>query len=208
MAITVKQIKELRDATGAGMMDCKEALTNADGDFDKAVDFLREKGLSKAAKRAGREASDGIVELYSHGGGRIGVMVEVNCETDFVSSSEAFKTFAHEIALQIAATSPICVEESQLPEEAIEREKTVARNRAIEEGKPEKILDKIVEGRVEKFKDEVVLLRQEYIRDSSKTIQDLLNESVASIGENLVIRRFMRYELGEHSQEDSDGEEE
>ena len=207
MAITTKQIKELRDATGAGMMDCKDALTQADGDFDKAVDFLREKGLAKAAKRAGREASDGIVELYSHGGGRIGVMVEVNCETDFVSNSEAFQTFAHEIALQIAAASPMCVSEEQLPDEAIEREGNVARNKAVEEGKPENILDKIVDGRIEKFKDEVVLLRQEYIRDSSKTIQDLLNESVASIGENIVIRRFVRYELGEHSQEDSEDEE-
>ncbi len=206
MAITTKQIKELRDATGAGMMDCKDALTNADGDFDKAVDFLREKGLAKAAKRAGREASDGLVELYSHGGGRIGVMVEVNCETDFVSSSDAFKELAHEIALQIAAASPLCVSEDQLPEEAIERERNVARNRAIEEGKPENILDKIIAGRIEKFKDEVVLLRQEYIRDSSKTIQDLVNEAVASIGENIVIRRFIRYELGEHSQEDEDEE--
>jgi elongation factor Ts len=208
MAITVAQIKELRDATGAGMMDCKEALTNAEGDFDKAVDFLREKGLSKAAKRAGREASDGIVEVYSHGGGRIGVMVEVNCETDFVASSDAFKKFAHEIALQVAATSPECVDESQLTDEMIEREAAVARNRAIEEGKPEQILDKIVSGRVEKYKDEVVLLRQEYIRDSSMTIQDLLNENVASIGENIIIRRFARFELGEHSQEDADEDEE
>ncbi len=207
MAITTKQIKELRDATGAGMMDCKDALTQADGDFDKAVDFLREKGLAKAAKRAGREASDGIVELYSHGGGRIGVMVEVNCETDFVSNSEAFQTFAHEVSLQIAATSPMCVSEDQLPEEAIERERNVARNKAIEEGKPENILDKIVEGRIEKFKDEVVLLRQEYIRDTSKTVQDLLNEAVASLGENIIIRRFVRYELGEHSQEDEEAEE-
>jgi elongation factor Ts len=207
MAITTKQIKELRDATGAGMMDCKDALTQADGDFDKAVDYLREKGLAKAAKRAGREASDGIVELYSHGGGRIGVMVEVNCETDFVSNSETFKNLAHEVALQIAAASPICVSEDQIPEEAIERERNVARNKAIEEGKPENILDKIVDGRLEKFKDEVVLMRQEYIRDSSKTIQDLLNEAVASIGENIVIRRFMRYELGEHSQDDEDDKE-
>ena len=206
MDISVKQIKELRDATGAGMMDCKEALTNAEGDFDKAVDFLREKGLAKAAKRAGREASDGIVEVYSHGGGRIGVMVEVNCETDFVAKSEAFQKLAHEIALQIAATSPECVSEDQLTEEMLDREAAVARNRAIEEGKPEQILDKIVAGRLEKYKDEVVLLRQEYIRDSSMTIQDLLSENVASIGENVVIRRFIRYELGEHSQEDADEE--
>jgi elongation factor Ts len=206
MAITTKQIKELRDSTGAGMMDCKEALVNADGDFDKAVDFLREKGLAKAAKRAGRDASDGIVEVYSHGGGRIGVMVEVNCETDFVAKSDSFKEFAHEVALQVAANSPLCVSEDQLPAEAIEREENVARNRAIEEGKPENILDKIVAGRIEKYKDEVVLLRQTYIRDGDKTIQDLLNEIVASIGENIVIRRFARFELGEHSQEDEDEE--
>jgi len=204
MAITTKQIKELRDATGAGMMDCKDALVKADGDFDKAVDFLREKGLAKAAKRAGREASDGIVEVYSHGAGRIGVMVEVNCETDFVAKSESFQHLAHELALQIAATSPLCVNEDQLPEEAIERERNVARNRALEEGKPENILDKIVDGRIEKYKDEVVLLRQAYIRDNSKTVQDLVNEAVVSIGENVVIRRFVRYELGEHSQADED----
>jgi elongation factor Ts len=204
MAITTQQIKELRDATGAGMMDCKEALVNADGDFDKAVDFLREKGLAKAAKRAGREASDGIIEIYSHGDGRIGVMVEVNCETDFVSRSEAFRTFAHEMALQIAATSPLCVSEDQLPEEALERERNVARNRAKEEGKPENILDKIVEGRIEKFKDEVVLLRQAYIRDGSITIQDMLSEAIAAIGENIVVRRFTRWELGEHSQQDNE----
>jgi len=204
MAITTKQIKELRDATGAGMMDCKDALIKADGNFDGAVDFLREKGLAKAAKRAGRDASDGVVEIYSHGDGRIGVMVEVNCETDFVSRSEAFRNFAHELALQIAAASPLCVTEEQLTEEALERERNVARNRAKEEGKPEQILDKIVEGRIEKFKDEVVLLRQAYIRDGSITVQDLLNENISAIGENIIIRRFARWELGEHSQEDDE----
>lgn len=204
MAITTKQIKELRDATGAGMMDCKEALVNADGDFDKAVDFLREKGLAKAAKRAGREASDGVVDVYSHGDGRIGVMVEVNCETDFVSRSETFRHFAHEISLQVAASSPLCVSEDQLTDEVLDRERKVARNLAIEEGKPEHILDKIVEGRIEKFKDEVVLLRQAYIRDSSMTIRDLLNETISAIGENIVIRRIARWELGEHSQEDDE----
>lgn len=206
MAVTTKQIKELRDATGAGMMDCKEALVNADGDFDKAVDFLREKGLAKAAKRAGREASDGIVEVYSHGDGRIGVLVEVNSETDFVSRSEAFRNFAHEMALQVAASSPMCVSEDQLTEEALERERNVARNQAIEEGKPENILDRIVEGRLEKFKDEVVLLRQTYIRDTSMTVQDLLNEVISSLGENIVIRRFVRWELGEHAQGDEEEE--
>jgi len=206
MAVTTKQIKELRDATGAGMMDCKEALVHADGDFDKAVDFLREKGLAKAAKRAGREASDGVVEVYTHGDGRIGVLVEVNSETDFVARSEAFRTFAHEVALQVAASSPLCVSIEQLPEEALERERNVARNQAIEEGKPENILDRIVEGRLEKYKDEVVLLRQTYIRDSSLTVQDLLSEAISSIGENIVIRRFVRWELGEHAQGDEEEE--
>jgi elongation factor Ts len=197
MAITAKQIKELRDATSAGMLACREALENADGDFDKAVDYLREKGLAKAAKRADRDASDGVVELYSHGGGRVGVMVEVNCETDFVSNTENFREFAHELALQIAAAAPLFVKEDEIPEEYLEREREVARNRAKEEGKPEKILDKIVEGRIEKYKDEVVLLRQPYIRDESIKIQDLLNEKIVSIGENIIIRRFKRWELGE-----------
>lgn len=200
MAISIEQIKELRDATGVGIMDCREALENSGGDFDKAVDFLRQKGLAKAAKRANREASDGVVELYSHGDGRVGVMVEVNCETDFVSRNEEFRHFAHELTLQIAAASPLFVSEEDITEEALERERTVARNRALEEGKPENILDKIVEGRLEKYKDEVVLLRQSYIRDDSKTIQDLVNELVASMGENIIIRRFERWELGEHSQ--------
>ena len=197
MAISAKQIKELRDATSAGMLACREALENANGDFDKAVDYLREKGLAKAAKRADRDASDGMVELYSHGGGRVGVMVEVNCETDFVSSNEDFRKFAHEIALQIAAAAPLFVKEEDVPEEYLEREREVARNRAKEEGKPDNILDKIVEGRIEKYKDEIVLLRQGYIRDESITIQDLLNEKIVSIGENIVIRRFKRWELGE-----------
>lgn len=197
MAITAKEIKELRDATAAGMLACREALEHANGDFDKAVDYLREKGLAKAAKRADRDASDGVIELYSHGGGRVGVMVEVNCETDFVSSNEDFRNFAHEISLQIAAAAPLFVKEEDVPEEYLEREREVARNRAREEGKPENILDKIIEGRIEKYKDEVVLLRQSYIRDESITIQDMLNEKIVSIGENIVIRRFQRWELGE-----------
>ncbi|MEK6255876.1 MAG: translation elongation factor Ts [Chloroflexota bacterium] len=199
MAISAAQIKELREATGAGILDCREALEKADGDFEKAVNNLREKGLSKAAKRVDREASDGMVELYSHGEGRVGVMVEVNCETDFVSRSDAFKKFAHEIALQIAAGAPQWVSAEEIPENILEQEREVARNRAKEEGKPENILDKIVEGRVEKFKDESCLLRQTYIRDDAISIQDLINQTVTSIGENLIIRRFSRWELGEHS---------
>ena len=199
MAISAKQVKELRDATGAGILDCREALEKAGGDFDKAVNHLREKGLAKAAKRSGREASDGVVELYSHGEGRVGVMVEVNCETDFVSRSEAFRKFAHEIALQIAANAPQWVNEDDIPENVLEQEREIARNRAKEEGKPDKVLDKIVDGRVEKFKDEMCLLRQAYIRDEDLTIQDLLSENVGTIGENMVIRRFSRWELGEHA---------
>jgi elongation factor Ts len=187
----------LREATGAGILDCRKALEQANGDFDKAVDFLREKGLATAAKRSDRAASEGTVELYSHGGGRVGVMVEVNCETDFVARSEAFRTFAHEVALQIAAGAPRYSRPEDVPAEVYEHEREIARVRAREEGKPEAILEKIVEGRIEKFKDEVCLLRQPYIRDESITVEKLLMQNVAAIGENIIIRRFARWELGE-----------
>ncbi len=199
--VTTEQIKELRQATGVGILDCRKALEAANGDFDKAVDLLREKGLAKAAKRADRDASDGMIELYSHGNGRVGVMVEVNSETDFVARSEAFRNFAHEVALQIAAMSPEYLREEDIPAEALQREREVAHNRAVEEGKPEKMIERIVDGRLEKYKDEVCLLRQTYIRDDSRTINDLLLENIASMGENIVIRRFARWELGEHSGE-------
>ncbi|MEX1071070.1 MAG: translation elongation factor Ts [Anaerolineales bacterium] len=198
MAITTEQIKELREATGAGILECRSALEEAKGDYEKAVDILRERGLAKAAKRADRQASDGLIELYSHGGGRVGVMVEVNCETDFVARSDAFRTLAHEIALHIAAAAPQWVKLEDVPASALEREREVARNRALEEGKPKESLDKIVEGRIEKYLDEVVLLRQPYIRDEKRTMNDLVSESVGSIGENIVVRRFARWELGEH----------
>lgn len=198
MAITTEQIKELREATGAGILDCRAALESSNGDFDKAVAYLREKGLAKAAKRADREAGDGLVELYSHGGGRVGVMAEINCETDFVARSEAFRTLAHEIALHIAAAAPRWITEEQVPAEALESEREIARNRAKEEGKPEAAWPKIVEGRIEKYLDEVVLMRQPYVRDESKTIKELVSEAVGSIGENIVVRRFARWELGEH----------
>lgn len=199
MAVTTEQIKQLREATGAGILDCRKALEQADGDFNKAVDFLREKGLATAAKRADREASEGVVELYSHGNGRVGVMVEVNCETDFVARSEAFRTFAHEVALQIAASAPKYIRTEDIPEEELEHERSIARARALEEGRPEAVVDRIVEGRLEKFKDEVVLLRQPYIRDEGITIEQLLMQNIAAIGENIVIRRFARWELGERS---------
>lgn len=197
MAVSIEQIKALREETGAGVMDCRQALEKADGDFEKALEFLREKGLATAAKRADREASEGVVELYSHGNGRVGVMVEVNCETDFVARSEAFRTFAHEIALQVAANAPLYLGPQDIPSEVLEGEQEKARNLALEEGKPEKIIDRIVEGRVKKWQDEVCLLRQAYVRDDEITVEQLLLQNVASIGENIVIRRFVRWELGE-----------
>ena len=197
MEISVELIKKLRDATGSGILDVKEALQNSDGDFDKAVDFLRQKGLAKAAKRSDRDASEGVVELYSHGDSRVGVMVEINCETDFVARSEEFRGFAHEVALQIAAAAPRWIKEDQIPDDVIEHEKEIARTRYKEEGKPDNIIDKILEGMVDKFKAENCLLSQAYIRDEELTIQDLLHEKIASIGENIVIRRFERWERGE-----------
>jgi elongation factor Ts len=197
MAITIEQIKALREITSAGVLDCRKALEQADGDFDKAADILREKGLAKAAKRADREASEGMVELYSHGDGRIGVMVEVNCETDFVARSEAFRTFAHEISLQIAASAPKYIKEEDIPGDVLDQERQAARTRALEDGKPEAIVERIVAGRLEKFLDDVVLMRQAYIRDDSLTIEKLLHQQIGSIGENIVIRRFVRWELGE-----------
>ena len=200
MEITTEMIKELRAATNAGVLDCRKALTEAGGDFQKAVDFLREKGLATAAKRSDRVASNGVVELYTHGNGRVGVMVEVNCETDFVARSEPFRKFAHEIALQIAAAAPRYIRPEEIPAEELAHETEIARARAREEGKPENMLDRIAEGRVEKFKDEVCLLRQLHIRDEKTPIEKLLLDQVASIGENIVIRRFVRWELGEASQ--------
>jgi elongation factor Ts len=197
MAVTIEQIKELREATGAGILDVRKALEQADGNFDKAVDFLREKGLATAAKRSDREASEGTVELYSHGNGRVGVMVEVNCETDFVARSEPFRTFAHEVALQVAAAAPRYIRETEIPEDVLEHERQIARTRALEEGKPAAVVERIAEGRLTKFKDEVCLLRQAYIRDENTTIEQLLMQQVAAIGENIVIRRFARWELGE-----------
>ena len=201
MAITIEQIKALREATGAGIMDCRKALEQSDGDVDKALEHLREKGMATAAKRADRVASEGMLELYSHGNGRVGVMVEVNCETDFVARSEAFRRFAHEVALQIAAGAPRYVREEDIPAEVLEQERRTARQHAEEEGKPENVVERIAEGRLEKFKDETVLLRQPYIRDEELTIQKLLLQNIASIGENIVIRRFTRWELGESMKE-------
>lgn len=197
MEITTEMIKELRAKTNAGMLDCRKALVENNGDFQKAVEWLTEKGMATAAKRADRVASNGAVEMYSHGGGRVGVMVEVNCETDFVARSENFKNFAHEVALQIAASAPLYISENDIPAEVIAAESDKAKKLAMEEGKPEAVAVKIVEGRLNKFKDEVCLLRQVYIRDDSLTIEKLLHQTIASTGENVVIRRFQRWELGE-----------
>jgi elongation factor Ts len=197
MEITTEMIKELRSATNAGVLDCRKALTESDGDYQKAVDWLREKGMATAAKRADRTASNGVVELYSHGGGRVGVMVEVNCETDFVARSEAFRAFAHEVALQIAASAPLYVTDAEIPADVLAHESEIAKNRAMEEGKPEAVAEKIVEGRLNKFKDEACLLRQVYIRDENLTVEKLLHQVISSTGENVVIRRFQRWELGE-----------
>ena len=197
MEITTEMIKELRAATGAGMLDCRKALQEAGGDYQKAVDFLREKGMATAAKRADRDASNGVVELYSHGGGRVGVMVEVNCETDFVARSEQFRSLAHEIALQIAAGAPKYVREEEIPQDVLNHEAEIARARTKEEGKPDAVAEKIVAGRMEKFKDEIVLLRQAYIRDESVKVEALIMQTIAAIGENVIIRRVQRWELGE-----------
>jgi elongation factor Ts len=197
MAITTEQIKELREATGAGILDCRKALEQADGDVSKALEALREKGLATAAKRADRVASEGVLELYSHGQGRVGVMVEVNTETDFVSRSKPFRDFAHELALQIAATAPTYISPDDIPEEVLEQERQAARAYAKEAGKPEAVFDRIVQGRLEKYKDENCLLRQTYIRDEDLTIEKLLHQVIGSIGENIVIRRFVRWEVGE-----------
>jgi elongation factor Ts len=200
MEITTEMIKELREATKAGVLDCRKALTESNGDFQKAVDFLREKGLATAAKRADRLASNGVVELYSHGNGRVGVMVEVNCETDFVARSEGFRKFAHELALQIAASAPRYIKPEEIPADVLAHEVEIAKGRAREEGKPENMLERIAEGRVEKFKDEACLLRQVYIRDEQTKVEKLLLDQIASLGENIIVRRFARWELGEASQ--------
>ena len=196
MEITTEMIKELREATGCGILDCRAALRDADGNFDKATDILREKGLAKASKRASREASEGIIETYTHGEGRMAVMVEVNCETDFVGRSPEFLNLAHELALQIAAANPLYLTEADIPQEALDREASVAAGKAKEEGKPENIIPKIIEGFLKKYKQETVLMNQAYVRDGSMTVQDLINAQVIKLGEKIVVRRFVRWELG------------
>jgi elongation factor Ts len=200
MEITTAMIKELRGSTGAGILDCRKALEAADGDMKKALDVLREKGLAMAQKRASRMATEGTVELYSHGNGRVGVMVEVNSETDFVGRSETFRTLAHELALQIAASSPIYIREEDVPAEVLEHESKIAAAKAREDGKAEAVIPRIVEGSLKKFKDETVLMRQAYIRDESITVQELVNQKIVALGENIVVRRFVRWALGESTE--------
>ncbi len=196
-AIDAKMVKKLRDKTGAGMMDCKAALVECDGDIEKAVDFLRKKGLATAKKRAGRDTSEGLIQSYIHMGGKIGVMVEVNCESDFVAKTDDFIDFAKNIAMHIAASSPSGITEEDIPEDLIERERQVYKEQALEMGKPEKMIDKIVEGKLKKFYKESCLMSQPYVREPDKTVADLLNEVIAKIGENIKIKRFVRYQLGD-----------
>jgi elongation factor Ts len=197
MAISAQQVKELRDATGAGVLECRKALEANSGDFNQAVAWLRERGLAAAAKKGGREAKDGQIEVYAHGNGRVGVMVEVNCETDFVARTEQFRAFVHALALHVAAANPRYLDVADVPAEVLENERTIARGRAVQEGKPEKMLDQIVEGRIEKFYQETCLLRQPFVKDETLTVADLLKQTIATIGENILIRRFARWELGE-----------
>ena len=197
MQITSAMVKKLREKTNAGIMDCKAALQESQGDMEKAVDYLRQKGLAVAQKRAGRTASEGLVHSYIHAGGKIGVMVEVNCETDFTARSEAFLDFAKNLAMHIAATNPLSIDREGLPPEVVTREQEIYRAQALDSGKPEKILDKIVEGKLKKFYQEVCLLEQPYVRDTDITVDDLLNELRAKTGENVLVSRFIRYQLGE-----------
>jgi elongation factor Ts len=190
-------VKELRVKTGAGMMDCKEALIAADGDFEKAIDFLRKKGLSAATKRSSKAAKDGTVASYIHMGGRIGVMVEINCETDFVAKTEGFQTMAKDVAMHIAASNPLYVRPDEIPREILEREKEIYRSQLREEKKPEKIWDKIIEGKLKKYYEDVCLMEQKFIKNTDITVGTLLSNTIAKTGENVVIRRFARFQLGE-----------
>jgi elongation factor Ts len=197
MAITTDMIKTLREKTGSGMMDCKKALTETNGDMDKAVAWLREKGIASADKKASRVAAEGIVDAYIHAEGRIGVLIEVNIETDFAAKNEEFRRMVRDLGMQVAAMNPRWVSKEEVPAEELEKEKTIIRNKALNEGKPEKILDRIVEGSLNKFFEENCLLEMAYVKDDSKKISQLVKEMIAKIGENITVRRFVRFELGE-----------
>ena len=197
MEISIESVKDLRQRTGAGVIDCKTALQEAKGNMEVAIDYLRRKGLATAAKKAGRIASDGLVSSYIHAGGKMGVLVEVNCETDFVAKTEDFQTFVKNIAMHIAATNPQYIRREEIPEEVLEKERDIYRTQALDAGKPQKVIDKIVEGKMERFYSEVCLLEQTYVKDGDMTIKDVLDALIAKIGENIQIRRFARFQLGE-----------
>lgn len=197
METTVEMIKELRQETNAGVLDCRKALEACDGDFEGAVAYLREKGLAAVAKRASRQASDGLIEAYTHTGSRVAVMLELNCETDFVARTDDFKTLAHDLALHIAFAAPRYLVREDVPEEVIESEQATYRDQALEEGKPEHILGRIVEGRLEKFYQDSCLMEQPFVKDDDKTVESLISDAIAKLGENIVLRRFVRYEVGE-----------
>lgn len=197
MEITAGMVKELREKTGAGMMDCKKFLLEANGDMEKAITLLREKGLATAQKRAQKATDEGLVDSYIHTGGKIGVLVQVNCESDFVARNADFKSMVRNIAMHIAAASPLYLQREDVPQDVLEKEKSIYRNQAINEGKPEKVLDKIVQGRLEKFYQQVCLLEQSYVKDPEKTVQDYINEHIAVIGENIKVIRFARFRVGE-----------
>lgn len=196
MTITSQMVKELRDKTNAGMMDCKKALTETAGDMEKAIDLLRQKGLAVAAKRAGRETKEGLVESYIHAGGKLGVMVEVGCETDFVAKTDDFKAFAKNVAMHIAAANPVAVNRDEVPADILQREKDIYVNQALESGKPQQIVDKIVAGKVEKYLAEICLMEQKYVKNPDLNVQDLLNELVAKMGENISVKKFARFQIG------------
>jgi len=200
--ISMAQVKELRERTGAGIVNCKKALSENGGEIEKAIDFLREKGLAAAAKKAGRAAEQGVVGSYIHGGGKIGVLVEVNCETDFVARTEEFQRLVKDLAMQVAAASPRCVRREDITEVELDREKAVYKTQAEESGKPPQVIEKIVAGKVEKFFSEVCLLEQAFIREPGKSVQDLVNEAVSRTGENVVVHRFARFQIGEAASAD------
>ncbi len=197
MDVTAALVKELREKTAAGMMDCKKALVETDGDIEKAISRLREKGITKAAKKAGRSTKEGLIVSYIHPGDKLGAMVEINCETDFVARTDEFREMAKNIAMQVAATNPVTVRREGVPQELIDKEKGIYRTQALNEGKPEKIVDRIVKGRLEKFYAESCLLEQTFIKDQDRTVNDIINETIAQLGENMTIRRFVRFRIGE-----------
>jgi len=197
MGVSTSQVKELRVATGAPILDCKKALENNKGDFDQAVDWLRKQGLSSVANKVGRDVSEGLIDSYIHPGNRVGVIVEVNCETDFVAKTDDFRALVHDILLHIAMANPLCIDKDDLPSESLSKEENLFREQALKEGKPDNIVDKVVAGKIDKYYKQVCLLRQPFVKDEDQTIQDLINNAIAKFGENIVVHRFVRFELGQ-----------